>query len=133
MYQNHCKGKTAEILFELLCIKNDWHCCKPITDFMQYDYIIDRGFGFEKIQVKSVFYDKKRKQWRCDLRKSKPKGKNKEKYKDGDFDTLAINTGFNKWILIPWKSIKNRSELCLSDRSIKDELSWHFSFEHQDV
>lgn len=131
MYQNQSKGKSAEILFELLCVKKDWHCCKPITDFMQYDYVIDRGFGFEKVQVKTVFFDKKKRQYRCDLRKSKPKGKNKQKYNDGDFDVVAINISFNQWLLIPWEAIKKNSEISLSDRRIEDELSWHVEFEQQ--
>jgi len=100
---------------------------------MQYDYVVDRGGGFEKVQVKSVYFDKSRNKHRCDLRKSKPKGNNKERYKEGDFDLLAINVSINKWILIPWRFINENSEINLADRRIQNELSWHFSFEQQDL
>ena len=100
---------------------------------MQYDYVVDRGNGFEKVQVKSVYFDKSRKKYRCDLRKSKPRGNNKERYKEGDFDLLAISVSINKWVLIPWCFINENSEINLSDRRIQNELSWHFSFEQQDI
>lgn len=129
MHHNQSKGKTAEILFELLCIDHGWHCCKPITDFMQYDYIIDRGNGFEKIQVKTVFFDKKKNKFRCDLRKNKSKSRNKTKYLAGDFDTVAISVDPNNWILIPWESVKNSSEININDKRIKNEHSWHVSMD----
>ena len=127
MYHNQSKGKSAEILFELLCMEQGWQCCKPITDFMQYDYIIDRGNGFEKIQVKTVFFDKKKKKFRCDLRKNKSKSRNKTKYCHGDFDTVAISVDARNWILIPWESVKNNSEININDKRIQNERSWHIS------
>ena len=130
MYQSQSKGKAAEILFELLCMKKQWHCCKPIADFMHYDYIVDFGDGvFKKIQVKTVFYDKKTKQHRCDLRKNKNGTKNKEKYSQGDFDIVAISVEINSWLLIPWDSIKSNTEIKLSDKRIKNEPIWTVSFD----
>jgi len=129
MHKSQSKGKAAEVLFELLCLKKGWHCCKPIADFMQYDYIIDRGSGFEKIQVKTVFFDKKKKTNRCDLRRSTAKGTGRAKYKDGDFDAVAINVDFNRWIIIPWEVINENTEISLTDRRITNEPTWHIGFE----
>lgn len=129
MHQSQSKGKSAEILFELLCMKKGWDCCKPITDFMQYDYVVDFGDGiFKKVQVKTFFYDKKIKHHRCDLRRSKSKSNNKERYKDGDFEIVAMNVDVNNWFLIPWEAVKNNSEVRLKDKRLKNEL-WNVSFE----
>jgi hypothetical protein len=129
MHKSQSKGKSAEILFELLCLKKDWHCCKPITDSMQYDYIIDRGSGFEKIQVKTSYFDKNKKTNRCDLRRSIAKGNGRAKYKEGDFDAVAINVDFNRWIIIPWEVINKNTEISLTDRRITNEPTWHVHFE----
>ena len=129
MYKNQVKGKSSEILFELMCLNQGFHCCKPIVEFVHYDYIVDFGNGFKKIQVKSVYWDKNRKEYRCDLRKSKRNSKVKQKYSDGDFDILAINTATNTWVLIPWETVRNNTEIKLSDRRITDGTANTITFQ----
>ena len=38
------------------CVMNDWVVLEPIGDNDRYDCVIDRGFGFERVQVKTGRY-----------------------------------------------------------------------------
>jgi len=134
IHRNQSKGKSAEILFELMCTRLGWGCCKPIADFMQYDYLIEREDGvFEKVQVKTSFYDKNKKCIRCDLRRSKAKSNNKTRYETGDFDIVAIPIEVSKWIIIPWDKIKGKSEINLSDKRIYNGVATIVQFDIEDI
>ena len=129
MHKNQIKGKSAEILFEMLCTQNGWHCCKPIVEFLPYDYVVDLGEGFKKIQVKTVYWDKNRKDYRCDLRKGKSGSKNKTKYISGDFDIVAINFNSIDWVLVPWNKIKDYTEINMSNKNITESIKRSILFE----
>lgn len=114
------KGTRAELLFEIFCLENGWECSKPILDTLPYDYVvIGIESSFKKVQVKSVFLDSRTSRYRCDIRKSKPNSRDKQKYSDGDFDYLAINFDGIGWALYPWEKIKNRSQISIAKSEIE--------------
>lgn len=48
------KGSYGEKIFETKCIEKGWDCYSPVANQTRADYIIDRGKGFERVQVKST-------------------------------------------------------------------------------
>lgn len=48
------QGSYAEKIFELKCIEKGWECFEPITSQTRCDYILNRGNGFERCQVKGT-------------------------------------------------------------------------------
>lgn len=114
------KGTKAELLFEIFCLENGWECAKPILDMLPYDYVVvGIEDTFKKVQVKSVFLDRKTNRYRCDIRKSKPNSHHKQKYSDGDFDYLAINFENIGWVLYPWEKVKSRSQISIAKAEIE--------------
>jgi hypothetical protein len=129
MHKTNVKGKSSEVLFELMCVNMGFHCCKPIFDFMKYDYITDFGEGFKKVQIKSFYLDEKIGEYRCDLRRNNKKRGSKIRYLDGDFDILAACVSPNKWLVVPWESIKEKTEIRLSDRRVHDGTAKLITFQ----
>ncbi len=51
-------GDKAVLQFMAKCAMNDWTVLTPFGDCDRYDLVIDRGKGFERIQVKNGRLDK---------------------------------------------------------------------------
>lgn len=48
-----CQGDIAEILTQAACLEKGWDVLTPVGDNNRYDLVIDKGDGFERVQVKS--------------------------------------------------------------------------------
>lgn len=49
-------GDKSYMQFITACVMLDWTVLEPIGDCDRYDCVIDRGNGFERIQVKTGRY-----------------------------------------------------------------------------
>lgn len=54
-------GNTAEAKVLAKCIEKGWTVLLPFGDIEPYDLVIDRGNGFEKVQVKNAHLNSDRK------------------------------------------------------------------------
>jgi hypothetical protein len=84
------QGSYAEKIFELKCIEKSWECLKPISNQTRYDYLINRGNGFERVQVKGTTVRSNK--LMVPIFKQQTNSKNKKVlfYKESEVDTFAI-------------------------------------------
>ncbi len=86
------KGDIAEQAVVLFALKKSWNVLKPIGDRLSYDLVLDIEGCFIKIQVKSAWFDEKRKNYVVDTRRTKTNRKvmKRDFYKNEDFDFAIL-------------------------------------------
>lgn len=71
-------------MFDLWAAKQGYLCTKPVTQNQQgFDRVVDFGFGWLKVQIKTCRKEKNRETRRVNVESLR-------KYKDGDYDVLAV-------------------------------------------
>lgn len=99
-------------MFQLAAVRRNWNVTKPIEDKNPfYDFLVDMGDGWKKVQVKTVGSQYDHQQGRTDDRRfSCQRGRyGNELYQEGDFDYAAAidaNT-FEMW-LVPFSVLRGR-------------------------
>lgn len=95
------KGIIAEKKFALRCLELGIPVLTPLIDQNGFDYVIQKGDRFEKIQVKSTaVHDKRNKN---SYRFTVKRGAVGFKYSEGDFDYLACYIfELNLFYIIPF-------------------------------
>jgi hypothetical protein len=86
------KGDIAEQAVVLFALKKSWNVLKPIGDRLSYDLVFDIEGCFIKIQVKSAWFDEKRKNYVVDTRRTKTNRRvmKRDSYRNEDFDFAVI-------------------------------------------
>jgi hypothetical protein len=86
------KGDIAEQAVILYALKQGWGVLKPIGDRLPYDLVFDINNVLVKIQVKSAWFDEKRKNYVVDIRRTKTNRKQmiRDNYELSDFDFAII-------------------------------------------
>lgn len=86
------KSDIAEysVITELL--KRGFNVLKPIGDRLPYDLVNEKAGRFIKIQVKCAWYDKNKKLYAVDVRRTKTNRRQmvRNRYHGGDFDFAII-------------------------------------------
>ncbi|MCU0355137.1 MAG: group I intron-associated PD-(D/E)XK endonuclease [Cytophagales bacterium] len=82
------KGDIAEQAVILHALKQGWGVLKPVGDRLPYDLVLDISGRLVKIQVKSAWFDEKRKNYVIDTRRTKTNRRQmlRDIYKPNDFD-----------------------------------------------
>lgn len=55
-YDRCATGEIREKMFEIACLQRGYAVCRPISH-LPYDYLIDRGNGWERVQIKAANVD----------------------------------------------------------------------------
>ncbi|MCB0545210.1 MAG: hypothetical protein KDC70_16905 [Saprospiraceae bacterium] len=86
------KGDIAEQAVVLYALKQGWGVLTPVGDRLAYDLVLDIAGDLIKIQVKSAWFDQKRKNFVVDTRRTKTNRRQmlRENYKPNDFDFAVI-------------------------------------------
>ncbi|MEZ4965676.1 MAG: group I intron-associated PD-(D/E)XK endonuclease [Saprospiraceae bacterium] len=86
------KGDIAEQAVVLYALKQGWGVLMPVGDRLAYDLVLDIAGDLIKIQVKSAWFDQKRKNFVVDTRRTKTNRRQmlRENYKPNDFDFAVI-------------------------------------------
>lgn len=82
------KGDIAEQAIILQALKMGWEILKPIGDRLPYDLVIDVEGKLVKIQSKNAWFDKNRKFFLIDTRRTKTNRRvmRRDEYNNKDFD-----------------------------------------------
>ncbi len=86
------KGDIAEQAVILYALQQGWGVLKPIGDRLPYDLVLDVEGAFVKIQVKSAWFDDKKKNYVVDTRRTKTNRRTMKRsnYEETDFDFAVI-------------------------------------------
>ena len=112
----HQKGTISELLASSYFVKNGYIVSKPITDFNEYDLIIDNG-ELKRVQVKTIYFDNSKKRYMISCVTSHIRGGNRrenKKYSLTSFDILcAIEPELGAIYLIPIEKVALRRGITL--------------------
>lgn len=113
-------GKIAELTFAAKALALGFEICEPLVDDKGYDYIINRGEGWERVQVKKTkVYEKRPGYWYnvCDI--------GTQRHAEGEylkrFDLLAAIMGDEVW-LIPVSAIASTRYISITDKLDKYKM-----------
>jgi hypothetical protein len=89
------KGDLAEQAVILKALTHEWGVLRPIGDRLPYDLVFDIEGKLFKIQVKCAWFDKKRKNFVVDTRRTKTNRRKmlRSLYTVNDFDFAVVYIG----------------------------------------
>lgn len=112
----HQRGTVSELLAASYFVKNGYVVSKPLTDFNEYDFIIDDGV-LHRVQVKTAYWDTNKKRHLVSCVTSHIRGDSNrynKKYTQKSFDYLcAIEQETNSIYLIPVQRVVGRRSITL--------------------
>ena len=115
MYEKHINGTVSELLAEQYFINKGYIVSKPITDFNEYDFVIDNDGNLQRVQVKTVYYDNSKHRYLSSCVISHIHGNYKrvnKKYTDKSFELYAfVCKPYNCIYIIPNKKLLGRRSL----------------------
>lgn len=105
------RGKISELMATEYFVRNGYTISKPITDFNEYDLIVDKG-KLERVQVKTIYFDNSSDRYMVSCVTSHVRGNGRrinKKYTQSSFDLLfAIEEETQATYIIPIEKIANR-------------------------
>ena len=112
----HQTGTVSELLIASYFVQNGYAVSKPITDFGEYDLVVDNGV-LSRVQVKTVYWDNSKNRYLISCVTSHIKGSGRrtnKKYSQESFDLLAaVETETMAVYLIPISDIAGRRSITL--------------------
>jgi len=112
----HQKGTISELFASAYFIKNGYIVSKPITDFNEYDLIVDNG-KLSRVQVKTIYFDNSQNRYMISCVTSHIRGNNRrinKKYNYNSFDILcAVEPEIGAVYLIPIEKVASRRGITL--------------------
>lgn len=112
----HQKGTISELFASEYFVKNGYIVSKPITDFNEYDLIVDNG-ELKRVQVKTIYFDNSKERYMISCVTSHIRGNNKrvnKKYDSNSFDILcAVEVDIEAVYLIPIEEVALRRGITL--------------------
>lgn len=136
--QRSLEGRFAEIEFEKECLKRGFIIAKPVIDNQPgWDYIVDFGDGFKKVQVKKIGrnYNNHKREYKVLQLNGKTSYKKidgtwthtKWKYEEGSYDFLVgIDLELEDMYLFPYDCLKglNRTQTPVDGQKYQKGLNW---------
>lgn len=96
-------GDIAEAAVTLKCLQKEWEVAKPVGDNCAYDLILNRGNGFEKVQVKHGHLVNGCVKCSLDRVRQNSKGTIVKPYTNKEVDTFAVYCSeLNTVYLVPF-------------------------------
>ena len=131
-------GKLAELEFEKECLKRNLSIAKPVIDNqVGWDYIVDFGDGFKKVQVKKIGRNtnNRNQEYKTIQLNGRRSYKKKDgsweytrwKYEEGSYDFLVgVDLELNEMFLFPYDILKdlNRTQTPIEGQKYKAKLDW---------
>jgi hypothetical protein len=136
--QRSLEGKFAEIEFEKECLKRQLLIAKPVVDNQPgWDYIVDFGDGFKKVQVKKIGRNcnNHNREYKTIQLNGKSSYRKKDgtwtytiwKYKDGSYDYLiAVDLELDEMYCFPYEVLKGltRTQTPVEGKRYRTGLDW---------
>ena len=139
LYVQRClEGKFAEIEFEKECLKRHLSIAKPVIDNQPgWDYIVDFGDGFKKVQVKKI--GRNTNNLSREYKTIQLNGKRSYRKKDGSWEhrqwkydetsydyLVGIDLELDEMYLFPFDALKglNRTQTPVEGQKYKTGLDW---------
>jgi hypothetical protein len=114
--QKHINGAISELIAAAYFTEKEYVVSKPLTDFHEYDLIIDSG-SLQRVQVKTVYWDNQKQRYLISCVTSHIRGNENrynKKYREDSFDLLcAIERETQAIYLIPISQIFGRRSVTL--------------------
>ena len=111
------RGIVSELLAIAHFIKQGYIVSKPLTDFNEYDLIIDCKGSLERIQVKTIYWDNSKNRYLISCVTSHIKGnghRTNKKYQNNSFEKLCgVEEETGAIYLIPIKAVENRRSITI--------------------
>jgi hypothetical protein len=137
--QRCLEGRFAEIEFEKECLKRGLNIAKPVIDNQPgWDYIVDFGNGFKKVQVKKIGrntnnsgkeYKTIQLNGRASYKKKDGSWSNRSwKYDETSYDFLVgVDLELNEIYVFPYDVLKglNRTQTPVDGQSYKTGIDWN--------
>lgn len=137
MYTKHKNGTISELLAEQFFIERGDIVSKPISDFSEYDFIVDTPSlsQLQRVQVKTIYYDNSKQRWLASLVTSHIRGNGRrenKKYSHSSFDIGAfVCKQFNAIYIIPIEELAGKRSITFYPDGKPDTVNSRFKdFEH---
>ena len=122
----HQRGTVSELLSASYFVENGYVVSKPLTDFNEYDLVVDNG-TLHRVQVKTAYWDTNKKRYLVSCVTSHIRGNNNrynKKYTQESFDYLcAVEQKTNSIYLIPINRIAKRRSITLYPKGKPDTIN----------
>ena len=126
----HQKGTISELLASIYFVSEGYIVSKPITDFNEYDLIVDKN-GLQRVQVKTIYFDNSKQRYMISCVTSHIKGNQKrvnKKYNENSFDILcAIEPITSSIYLIPIEEVKGRRAITLYPKGKQNKSNTRYN------
>lgn len=125
----HQKGTISELLASSYFVSKGYIVSKPITDFNEYDLIIDNG-NLKRVQVKTIYFDNSKERYMISCVTSHIRGNERrlnKKYNENSFDILcAVEQETKSIYLIPIKEIIGRRGITLYPKGKQNKTNTRY-------
>lgn len=105
------RGKISELIATIYFARKGYIISKPITDFNEYDLIVDNG-KLQRVQVKTIYYDNSKQRYMVSCVTSHIRGNGKrtnKKYNINSFDLLcAVEDETQTIYIIPIEKVAGK-------------------------
>lgn len=126
----HETGTVSELLASAYFVEKGYIVSKPITDFNEYDLIIDNNEGLKRVQVKTIYWDNSKQRHLISCVTSHIRGNENrynKKYTEKSFDLLcAVEKETNSIYLIPIEVVHGRRSITLYPNNKPDSVNSRF-------
>jgi hypothetical protein len=96
------RGEWAELRFMARAAEQGFRVIKPWGDCSRYDFAVESGGRFSRIQVKATS-NRQDNHYSCTVRRA-----GRKRYQDGEIDLFAIYViPLDIWYLIPYETVKH--------------------------
>lgn len=111
----HQRGTVSELLAAKYFVENGFRVAKPITDFNEYDLVVDFDDVLERVQVKTIYWDNSKERYLISCVTSHIRGNSRrtnKKYTKQSFDSLcAVEKNTGAIYLIPIDIVAGRRSI----------------------
>jgi len=134
----HQRGTVSELLSAKYFVEQGHTVSKPITDFGEYDLVVDFNGTLERVQVKTIYWDKSKERYLISCVTSHIRGNGRrvnKKYDKHSFDSLcAVEEETGAIYLISNSLVRNRRSITVYPKGKPDTVNKrHMDFEQNRV
>jgi hypothetical protein len=114
--EKHKQGTVSELLAASYFVQNNYIVSKPLSDFNEYDLVVDNG-QLKRIQVKTIYWDNSKQRFLISCVTSHIRGnthRENKKYRNSSFDLLCgVEMKSGAIYLIPIDRIVGRRSITI--------------------
>lgn len=115
--QKHVNGIASELAAAAWFVEQGWIVSRPLSDFYEYDLVIDDKKAIRRVQVKTAYWDTSKKRFLVSCVTSHIRGNHRrtnKKYANNSFDILcAVEKATNAVYVIPKSQVVGRRSITL--------------------